>query len=260
MTNKKTIPKKPFNPAPIWISIWIAVAWFIIIDLDISFKTLVWGFSDIIEYFSRYTNPDFSEFHRYLKLLIQTISIATWGTFLAFITAIILAPIAARNFTKGTVAYRITRELFNFMRAIPDLLLALIFVAALGLGPLPGVLALGVHTGGFLGKFFAESLERVDSGVIEAVQAVGANRIQLIMYAGWPSILREVLGYTIYILDRNIRMATVLGLVGAGGIGLELHDTLRLFKYGQSAALIIVILVTLLAFDYVSTYIRGKLQ
>jgi phosphonate transport system permease protein len=170
-----------------------------------------------------------------------------------------LAPFAARNLTPNKATYRLAREVLNFLRAMPDLLLALIFVAALGLGPLPGALALGVHTAGFLGKFFAESLERVDKGVIEAVQATGASRSQVVMYAGWPSILREAIGYTLYIMDRNVRMASVLGLVGAGGIGLALHDTLRLFKYGESAALIVVILTVILAFDYFSTWMRGKL-
>lgn len=260
MDARTPLPKKPFNPAPVWLSAWIAALWLIVVDLDISFQALAWGVADIAEYFSRYGDPDFSDLSRYLDLLAQTIATAMWGTFFALVVAFILAPFAARNLTTGPKAYRITRELLNFMRAMPDLLLALIFVAALGLGPLPGALALGVHTAGFLGKFFAESLERVDPGVIEAVHAVGGNRTQVVMYAGWPSILREALGYTLYIMDRNVRMAAVLGLVGAGGIGLALHDTLRLFKYDESAALIAVILATLLAFDYLSTWLRGKLQ
>ena len=254
------LPRKPFNPAPVWVSMWLVVIWVIIVDLDLSFKSLVYGFEDILEYFSRYRNPDFSNLSHYLSLMLQTIATAVWGTALALMASIIIAPFAARNFTPNLSAYRIARELLNFMRAMPDLLLALIFVAAMGLGPLPGVLALGVHTAGFLGKFFAESLERIDAGTLEAVQASGASRFQLVMYAGWPSVLRETLGYTLYIMDRNVRMASVLGLVGAGGIGLALHDTLRLFQYDQSSALIIVILSVLLAFDYFSTWLRGRLK
>ncbi|WP_275096165.1 phosphonate ABC transporter, permease protein PhnE [Sedimenticola hydrogenitrophicus] len=260
MTNRTPLPRKPFNPTPVWLSAWIAVLWLIVVDLDISFQALAWGLADIGEYFGRYGDPDFSDLSRYLKLLAQTIATAIWGTFFALVVAFALAPFAARNLTTGPRAYRIAREILSFMRAMPDLLLALIFVAAMGLGPLPGSLALGVHTAGFLGKFFAESLERVDPGVIEAVRAVGGDHTQVVMYAGWPSILREALGYTLYIMDRNVRMAAVLGLVGAGGIGLALHDTLRLFKYDESAALIAVILATLLAFDYLSTWLRGKLQ
>lgn len=256
----RPLPKKPFNPAPVWLSTWFAILGLIVVDLDLSFQTLIWGLEDMAEYFSRYGNPDFSNLSRYLELMAQTLATAIWGTALALLAAVALAPLAARNFTLGPKTYRIARELLSFMRAMPDLLLALIFVAAMGLGPLPGALALGVHTAGFLGKFFAESLERVDAGVIEAVRASGASHTQVVLYAGWPCILREALGYTLYIMDRNVRMASVLGLVGAGGIGLALHDTLRLFNYDESAALIAVILSVLLAFDYFSTWLRGKLK
>jgi phosphonate transport system permease protein len=254
------LPKKPFNPTPVWISAWFALMWVIIFDLELSFESLLYGIQDIFEYLSRYSRPNFSDLSRYIALLWQTLATALWGTALAFVVAVLLAPLAARNLSPNAVIYRISREILNFMRAMPDLLLALIFVAALGLGPLPGALALGVHTAGFLGKFFAESLERVDGGVYEAVLATGATRLQVVMYAGWPSIQREALGYVLYIFDRNVRMASVLGLVGAGGIGLALHDTLRMFNYDQSAALILVILVTILIIDYLSTWLRGKLN
>jgi len=254
-----TLPPKPRNPLPIWVAATLAILWLIIIDLDISFEVLAYGVADMGEYFSRYGQPDFSDLSRYLALMGVTLATALWGTTLALVVAFFLAPLAARNFAPNPIAYRLARETLNFMRAMPDLLLALIFVSALGLGPLPGALALGVHTAGFLGKFFAESLERIDNGVCEGVASTGANFPQMVMYAGWPSILREALGYVLYILDRNVRMASVLGLVGAGGIGLALHDTLRLFEYGQSAALILVILATILIIDYASAWLRRRL-
>ena len=253
------LPPKPRNPAPVWVTAVVAILWLIVLDLDISFEELAYGVDDIAEYFSRYRQPDFTHLSRYLSLMGITLATALWGTVLAMLVAVFLAPFAARNFSPHPAAYRIVRETLNFMRAMPDLLLALIFVAALGLGPLPGALALGVHTAGFLGKFFAESLERVDQGIYEGVASTGANFPQMVMYAGWPSIMREALGYLLYILDRNVRMASVLGLVGAGGIGLALHDTLRLFDYGQSAALILVILATILLIDYASAWLRRRL-
>ena len=254
------LPPKPLNPMPVWAAATLAMLWLIVWDLHISFEALAYGITDIAEYFSRYEQPDFSNLSRYLALMGITLATALWGTVFALLVAFFLAPLAARNFAPSPLAYRIAREILNFMRAMPDLLLALIFVVALGLGPLPGALALGIHTAGFLGKFFAESLERVDKGVCEGVAATGANFPQMVMYAGWPSILREALGYVLYILDRNVRMASVLGLVGAGGIGLALHDTLRLFDYGQSAALILVILATILIIDYASAWLRGRLN
>jgi phosphonate transport system permease protein len=256
----KSLPPKPRSPVPVWVALTLALLWVIVHDLELSFETLAYGLADMGEYFSRYGKPDFSDLSRYLYLMGITLATALWGTVFALVVAFFLAPLAARNFAPNVVIYRIARELLNFMRAMPDLLLALIFVTALGLGPLPGALALGVHTAGFLGKFFAESLERVDQGVCEGVASTGANFAQMVMYAGWPSILREAMGNVLYILDRNVRMASVLGLVGAGGIGLALHDTLRLFEYGQSSALIMVILATILLIDNASAWLRKRLD
>jgi phosphonate transport system permease protein len=253
------LPRKPRNPLPVWVTAVLVILWLIVWDLDISFETLAYGVDDMAEYFSRYGQPDFNQLSRYLQLMGVTLATAFWGTVLALIVAFFLAPLAARNFSPNALSYRLAREALNFMRAMPDLLLAMIFVATLGLGPMPGALALGVHTAGFLGKFFAESLERVDQGVCEGIAATGANFPQLVMYAGWPSILRESLGYTLYILDRNVRMASVLGMVGAGGIGLALIDTLHLFNYNQASTLILVILVTILTIDYTSAWVRKKL-
>lgn len=256
----QTLPARPRNGIPLATAAVVVALWLITWHLDISFESVAYGVADIGEYFARFGRPDFSDAPHYLQLMGVTLSTALWGTTVAFAIAFLLSPFAARNFAPNPYAYRIARESLNFMRAMPDLLLALIFVAALGLGPMPGVLALGIHTAGFLGKFFAESLERVNRGVYEGVAATGANFPQIVMYAGWPSIMRESSGYTLYILDRNVRMASVLGLVGAGGVGLALHDTLRLFEYRQSAALILVILGTILIIDHASSWLRGKLS
>ena len=260
VTSQSSLPPKPRNLLPVWVTAVLVVLVLIVRDLDISFETLAYGVNDMAEYFSRYGQPDFSHLSRYLELMGVTLATAFWGTVFALLVAFLLAPLAARNFAPNAISYRLARETLNFMRAMPDLLLAMIFVSTLGLGPMSGALALGVHTAGFLGKFFAESLERIDQGVCEGVAATGANFPQMVMYAGWPSILRESLSYTLYILDRNVRMASVLGMVGAGGIGLALIDTLHLFNYGQSSALIIVILVTILIIDYTSAFLRKRLS
>jgi phosphonate transport system permease protein len=146
------------------------------------------------------------------------------------------------------------------MRAMPDLVLALMFVAAIGLGPFPGALALGVHSAGFLGKFLAECMERVDKDTCEGVASTGASFVQRLAFVAWPSILREGFGYLLFILDRNVRMASMLGMVGAGGIGLELYNSLRMFNYDQSAAMILVILAALLLIDHSSSWLRRRLE
>ncbi len=254
------LPPKPRDLFPLWLMLILALLWLIIWDLGLDFETLLWGIQDMGEYFSRYGTPDFSELPSLMIAMGTTLATAFWGTVIALGLALMLAPLAARNLSPHPVIYRLGREILNFMRAIPDLLLALMFVSAFGLGPLPGALALGIHTAGFLGKFFAESLERVDAGKYEALAANGAGFTQTVMFAGWPSISREVAGYTFYIMDRNVRAATVLGLVGAGGIGFELTVTLRLFRYDQASAVIIVILVAIVIIDQLSAWLRERLR
>jgi phosphonate transport system permease protein len=253
------LPPKPLSWIPVWVSLLAIIILLAVNDLGLSFVEVIGGLGDIVEYLSRYRSPNFTNLGEYFILMGQTLATALWGTAIAFVISFVMAPLAAKNLTPHPIIYHLTRELFNFMRAMPDLLLALIFVAAVGLGPLPGVMALGFHTAGFLGKFFAESMERVNPGIYEAVSATGASFLQQIMFAAWPAIIREVVGYTLYIFDRNVRMAAVLGLVGAGGIGLALQQNLRTFRYDESAALIIVMLVSIVAIDYLSAGIRSRL-
>ncbi|SRR5579883_123429 len=255
-----SLPQKPRNWVPFWLVIWLVLVGLAIFHLDISFKDLFLGFGDVFEYLARYRSPDFSKYLDYVKLMKETLAIALWGTTLAFVMSIILTPFAAKNISPHPIAYRLIRELLNFLLALPDLVLALIFVSALGLGPLPGVLALGFHTAGFLTKFFSESIERVEPGIYEAINATGANFLQLVLFAAWPSIIQEVIGYTLYIFDRNVRVATVLGLVGAGGIGFELNSRLRFFEYDQAAAIILIIIITIIAIDYLSAWLRSKIS
>jgi phosphonate transport system permease protein len=254
------LPRKPRSALPLWLAALIAGFTLVTRDLDIDYQALAWGAADIGEYLGRFGTPDFSRLDRYFVLMLETLAMAVWGTALAFAGAFAIAPLAARNLSPHPLAYRAARELLNFLRAMPDLLFAVVFVAALGLGPLPGVLAIGLHVAGFLGKVFAENLERVDPGAYEAVRASGANFVQTVMWAGWPSALQETIGYTIFIVDRNVRVAAILGLVGAGGIGFELTTTLRLFQYDRTAALVIVIVVTVLAIDYLSAWARKRVR
>ena len=253
------LPRRPRNPWPAYLGAAALLLSLMVWHLGLSLDTLIAGAGDMAEYLGRYRQPDFTQLPRYLGLMGQTLAIALWGTVIAAVIGGLLGPLAARNLAPSPALFRAARELLNFMRAMPDLLMALIFVAALGLGPFPGALAIGIHSAGFLGKFFAESMERVDAGVYEALAATGATRSQQVMYGAWPSVLREAVGFTAYIFDRNVRMASVLGLVGAGGIGRALHETLRFFDYPQSAALIAVLLVTIVTIDQLSTWLREKL-
>jgi len=152
----------------------------------------------------------------------------------------------------------LAKEITNFLRAMPDLVFALIFVVAVGLGPFAGVLALGLNTAGFLGKFCAEAIENVDPKPVEAVAATGARFVQRIGHSIFPQVLPLFNSYNLYILDRNIRYSTVMGLVGAGGIGFELVMTSRMFEYRQVAAMLLIILATIMIVDWLSAYVRKK--
>jgi len=159
------LPEPPPRPFPIWpLCVFLGVIgiWSTAHHLSIDFQALLWGAGDMAEYIGRFGRPEIANFPRIAKLMAETLAMAVWGTAMALILALILAPLAARNLSPHPVLYRAARELLNGLRALPDLLFASIFVAALGLGPLPGVLAIGLHSAGFLGKVLAEILERVE--------------------------------------------------------------------------------------------------
>lgn len=254
------LPAKPRDWLPIWATLLIIVIGWMAWNLEINPQTLIDGLGNMAQFASRFLSPDFSEIGLYLKLMGVTVVMACWGTAIAFVISFILAPLGAHNLSPHPRLYRIVREFFNFCRAMPDLLVALILVSAIGLGPLPGVLSLGLSSSGFLGKFLAESLERVPHGRYEALASVGAGFVQTVAYAGWPSVLQEATGYTLFVLDRNVRMAAVLGLVGAGGIGSAVSTSLRLFQYGKASALIIIIIATILIIDFLSVWLRARLK
>jgi len=148
----------------------------------------------------------------------------------------------------------------NFLRTVPEMVWALIFVFLVGLGPFPGVLALGVHTGGVLGKLFAEVLEDVDSQPIESLQSIGASKMQILFYGILPQVLPQFISYTLYRWEVNIRMAAVLGFVGAGGLGQRIHIAISLFLDNQLLTLLIALYVLVTAVDYLSAYLRRRLM
>jgi len=160
----------------------------------------------------------------------------------------------------GWLLYQGARQLFNLIRSINELILALIFVSAVGLGPFPGVLALALHGVGMLGKFFAESIEEIDQGPIEALEATGARPLQVIVFGVIPQVITAWIAVILYRFEVNLRSATVLGMVGAGGLGFELLSSLKLFKYPQSATCIIVIAVMVIAADAISSRLRRAIQ
>lgn len=187
---------------------------------------------------------------------LETIQMALAGTFLAFIAAFPLGFLAARNTTPHPWIYHSLRTGLNFLRTIPDLALALVFVAAVGLGAFAGTLALALHTTTVLGKLLSESVENIDEGVVEAVRATGAGYAQTLTFAVLPQVLPDLISLTLYRLETNIRAAAVLGLIGAGGIGYLMNTSFRTFQYQEASAIVLVLIVLVMAVDYASSRLR----
>lgn len=218
--------------------------------------TGVHGMADLIW---RAMPPDFSKLPGTAWPALQTVDIALFGTMVGIVLALPLALLAASNMTPSRLAYYGARGVIGFTRAVPDLVWALLFVTAVGLGPFPGALALGVHSVGMLGRLFAETIEQMDMAPIQALELTGARRLQVFCHGIIPSVLPTLLGISLYRLDENIRSSLVLGFVGAGGIGFQLLTAMNLFQYQEVSLLLIVIFVIVLAAERASAALRERL-
>jgi phosphonate transport system permease protein len=188
---------------------------------------------------------------------LETVQMALAGTFLALVAAFPIGFLAARNTTPHPLVYAAVRALLNFLRTIPDLALGLLFVAAVGLGAFAGTLALAIHTATVLGKLLSEAVENIDEGVVEAIRATGAGYVQILSFAVVPQILPDLISFTLYRLETNIRAASVLGLIGAGGIGYLMNSSFRTFQYQEAAAIVLVLIALVMLVDYVSSRLRN---
>lgn len=188
--------------------------------------------------------------------LLETLEIALWGTLLAVVIGAPLAVLGARNLAPSRALRVASHTIVSWLRAVPELISALFFVLAYGFGPVAGVLALALHAAGFLGKFYAEDIENADPKPQEALQAIGANRLKILRYAILPQVMPQYIGYTLYILDRNVRMATVIGLVGAGGIGQELKGRYDMYHYGHVGTILLAIFALVFLLDQLSGRLR----
>jgi len=245
----------------IFIVLFSSVLVFIVKDLEIDFIKLA---TDSSKYFgdilSRMLPPDFSNLSKLIYAMFETIEIAFLGTFIAIVLSIPLGLFSARNLAPNYFVYLVCKTIVIFFRAIPEFIIAMILVIAIGFGAMPGVLALGLHTMGFLAKFYAEDIEHINKGPIDALKSSGATKSQIISFGVIPQILPSFVANNLYILDRNVRMATMLGIVGAGGIGYELQSSFRMFEYPRVSAIIILIFITIFIIDHFSSLIRSKIK
>lgn len=188
--------------------------------------------------------------------LWETLMIAFWGTLLAVLMSAPLAFFSARNLTPHPALYGVARALVSLLRAVPELVSALFLVVAYGFGPIAGVLALALHGAGFLGKFYAEDVEAADPKPQEALAATGAGRLKVLRFAILPQVMPQYIGYTLYVLDRNFRMATVVGLVGAGGVGQELKGRFDMYNYHHVGTILVAMFAAVFLIDQVSARMR----
>lgn len=204
--------------------------------------------------------PDFSRWRAWLMPLFDTLAMSIAGTALAVVLALPLALLAAANTAPNVAVYRVARIVLSALRSVPEIIMGVIFVAAVGFGALPGVLALGLHSVGMVGKFYAEAIEHVDPRPLEAARAAGAKPLQVITHAVLPQVLPQLADVTIYRWEYHFRASTVLGIVGAGGIGFELMGALRLIRYDQVSAILLTILACVIVVDAIGAALRRLLK
>jgi phosphonate transport system permease protein len=251
--------RERLTKALLWGTAAAAVLWFTAAQIGLNPAALVRGVPFMLDFFGRMFPPDLAHLALLRDATVETLQIAVWGTLIAIILSIPLALLGARNTTPHVLVFHLVRLLLNALRSINELVFALIFVAAVGLGPFAGVLAIALHATGMLAKFCAEEVEGVDRGPVEAMQATGAGRLQVILFGIVPQVVPAFVSYAVYRFDVSIRAATILGLVGAGGLGFSLIKTMKLFKYHETATCILVIFVLVFVSDWLCARIRSRI-
>lgn len=221
--------------------------------------TFVKGIPFMVDFIERMFPPDLSNLGKFLLKAIETLQMAIVGSSIGALVALPLSFLAARNIMPNKFVYHSIRGIFDICRGINEIVWGLIFVSMVGLGPFPGVLALATHVAGALGRYFSESIETVDPEVIKAVISTGATKIQVVIRGIFPQVKPLFINYMLYYLENNFRAATVLGLVGAGGIGMELITSMRLFKNREVLTILIIMVLMVVAIDRFSAYIRKKI-
>lgn len=269
MTNKKTpsndkisiVSRKFVIRTVITIAVVILLYIASLFATDADPANLIRGFAilwDMI--FTDFLPPDWSYFSTSFEYLVETWNIALLSTTFAAIVALPLTFLASNNINKNPRLYRVVRNALNFLRTIPDLILAILVVAFLGMGSVSGIIALTIFTSGILAKMLSETTEGINQGPLDAITASGGNLLQVIHYGVMPQILPYYASYTLYVLEMNVKASVVLGFIGAGGIGQLLNRNMSFFRYDRLMMILIVLFVTISIIDFVSNRLRGYLE
>lgn len=255
-------------PRPAWLRRvrWAAVAAVLVAlyvhawsDTQVSLGDLVSGFHNTVRIVGEMFPPDWSVLGDSIRASIVTFDTALLGTTLAFVVSLLLTPLAARNVTPHRAIYEVTRALIGFARTIPLWVSGLIFLVAVGISPFAGVLALAVETVGVLAKLYAEAVEEMDMGPVDALRVSGASRTQVFLHGVLPSVAPTFVGLVIYRMDSNVRAALILSAFGAGGLGFLLFNSIELFQWRQVLTEVIAMLVLVLLVERISILVRARI-
>jgi phosphonate transport system permease protein len=208
-------------------------------------------------YASEFFPPDFRDWRIYAREMLVTVHIAIWGTVFALVAAVPMGLLCSANVAPPWL-HQPMRRLMDACRAINEMVFAMLFIVAVGLGPFAGVLALAVHTTGTLAKLFSEAVEAIDPRPVEGIRATGAHKLVEIVYGVIPQVLPLWLSFVFYRFESNVRSASVVGMVGAGGIGVVLFEVIRGFQYAQTCAVLIILAVSVSLIDLASARLRTR--
>lgn len=240
-----------------WLLLAIVLAW-AWRGADIRPGELVRSGGNLVTLARDFFPPDFRDWRDYVSEMVLTVQIAVWGTGLAVVCAVPFGLLCAGNIAPWWVSQPV-RRLMDACRSINELVFAMLFVVVVGLGPFAGVLALWVHTTGILAKLFAEAVEAIDPQPVEGIRATGARRIEEVAYGVVPQVMPLWVSFSLYRFESNVRSASVIGLVGAGGIGQVLWEIIRSFQFQQTCAVMIIVVATVTAIDALSQRLRRAL-
>ncbi|MEL6575124.1 MAG: phosphonate ABC transporter, permease protein PhnE [Pseudomonadota bacterium] len=250
----RTTKEKTFD-ALLWGSFLVLLVWsFVPSDMN-RFGEVFFGSDNMALLLADFFEPNFRYWKSYLELMLESVQMAVWGSFLSVVLAVPFGLLSSTNLAPSWIVFPV-RRLMDAARAINELVFALIFVAAVGLGPLAGVMALTIHTTGTLAKLFSEAVEAIDPRPVEGIRATGSSRLQEIIFGVIPQVMPLWISFSLYRFEANVRSATVLGIVGAGGIGMSLSESLRGFDYASGGAILLIILVTVSLFDIFGSLLR----
>ncbi len=267
MTAAAQAPARPPKPrpsllAPTGLVLFAAITWWAAheeLGIDFNVGELMSNLTRGADILAEFFPPNWGFVPRTVEPMIETFAMAVLAGLMGCALALPVAFLASRVTAPGPITYAIDRGLMSVVRALPDILYALVFVAALGIGPLPGILALIFFNVGVVAKLLSETIDGIDQGPIEAARASGANRLQTVRWAVLPQVLPNYVAYSLYAFELNVRASFVIGIVGAGGIGNLLNAERRFFNYDNLTVIVIEIFVFVMLIEFVSIWLRRRL-